>query len=541
MDFIQRSIRNKLLMISGTGTVLLLAASLSGLWLSWSSIRAFDHEVEGRRNDARNILEMEVSFKTQVQEWKDVLLRGGDATAMDKYWGNFEKEELKTRDLALSLQQSLRSPKAKELLRQFLAAHQNMGIAYRTGLQAFKDSNFDPKAGDRAVKGIDRAPTELLAQAAHETGEIAAQTSSLVLGSGYRGIIVSLGLMVAAVALAFFAFLWLVKNNIVTPANQLVVDLGRLAKGDFSMSISHTTVDEIGNVADSAELIRTDLGAIIAKLNSLAAEISNSAGSLSDTAHQVVNASTRQSEATASTSAAVEQMAVSIASVAENADSLKQISHDSLARSTEGNISLSSLIGELSAVESSVEGIAASVTEFVHSTEAIAQIARHVKDIAEQTNLLALNAAIEAARAGEQGRGFAVVADEVRKLAEKSAQFAGQIDKITVSLGGQSEAVGNAVAQGQQSLRSSQEMLENVATVLSEASLSVNRTSGGVDNIAQAVNEQKAASNEIAHNVEKIAQMTEENMSAIQKNSAAAERVQQLSSALLDMAAHFRV
>ena len=192
-------------------------------------------------------------------------------------------------------------------------------------------------------------------------------------------------------------------------------------------------------------------------------------------------------------------------------------------------------------MESSVEGIAASVAKFVHSAEAITQITSHVKDIAEQTNLLALNAAIEAARAGEQGRGFAVVADEVRKLAEKSAQSASQIDQITITLGEQSVSVGKTVERGQQSLQSSQDMLENVAMALGEASHSVNQTTRGVENIAQAVNEQKAASNEIAHNVEKIAQMTEENMAAIEKNSIAADRLQQLSATLSDMVGRFKV
>ena len=348
-------------------------------------------------------------------------------------------------------------------------------------------------------------------------------------------------LMLVVAALSFFLSYTAITKLVYKPAHQLIRDMSRLAQGDFSTPITHLSPDGIGKIAASAELIRTDLGAIFVKLNELTAEVSKTASDLSATTLQVVSGSIQQSEATASTSAAVEQMAVSLASVAENTDSVKRTSKDSMARSTEGNVSLSSLIGELAAVETSVEGIAASVAEFVHSAEAITQITRHVKDIAEQTNLLALNAAIEAARAGEQGRGFAVVADEVRKLAEKSAQSASQIDQITVALGAQSVSVGKTVQQGQQSLQASQDMLENVAMALGEASHSVSQTTQGVDNIAQAVNEQKAASNDIAHNVEKIAQMTEENMTAIQKNSSVADRLQQLSSTLLGMVGRFKV
>jgi methyl-accepting chemotaxis protein len=339
----------------------------------------------------------------------------------------------------------------------------------------------------------------------------------------------------------FFVVGWII-SHVTYPTKELQQTMLKMqADGDLTKRVPIHSMDEIGQTGMAFNALANNFQTIVGQMHGYADQVVSSAHALAADTANIVSGSQRQSEAASNTASAVEEISVSIASVAENANQVASLSTESMVRANKGQASLTEMMGEIAQVEGAVHMMADSVSAFVKSTQTITSMTQQVRDIAEQTNLLALNAAIEAARAGEQGRGFAVVADEVRKLAEKSAQSASQIDIVTKTLGDQSEQVERNVQSGLLSLQSSQKHMQEVAAVLVQANEAVSSVNAGVDDITASVNEQKRTSEEITRNVENIASMAEANHSSVQGAVRAVGMMESVAEELKKSVGHFKV
>jgi methyl-accepting chemotaxis protein len=350
-------------------------------------------------------------------------------------------------------------------------------------------------------------------------------------------------LVALGVSMLLLGFIWyFIRNAVTEPIQRMVVGLRSIVsgEGDLTRRLDVSGTDEIGVASQVFNEMMAKFSGLVQHLSNIATQVSSAARQLVASADNAANLSVLQRETSTSAASAVEQMVASIAMVAQSAEEVREHSRESLRRSDAGTASLSRLRGGVSQVETTVRGIADSVGQFVLSTEAITHITAQVKELADQTNLLALNAAIEAARAGEQGRGFAVVADEVRKLAEKSASSANEIDQITHTLAQQSGAVTHSIDNAIVHIAASLESVLLVEGVLAAASESVAAVDQGLDNISRATSEQQKAGVEVAADIEKIAAMAHDNSAVANQTAAAARDLESLANEQQGTVGRFR-
>ena len=351
------------------------------------------------------------------------------------------------------------------------------------------------------------------------------------------------GAAIGALGALLLIIYFLTQHFVTAPLDQLRQGLRDIARGegDLTRRLPVRGKDEVGQSAFVFNQMMDNFQQLVRQVRDAASQVSSRVAALSESADQVSQSSHQQDAKSSFAASAVEQLVASISSIAQSAEHVQQQSQESLNRANEGSRNLDTLLTEMRVVEQAVKEMADSVNNFVRNTESITNMTREVKDIAEQTNLLALNAAIEAARAGEQGRGFAVVADEVRKLAEKSSRSASEIDATTANLSAQSVAVRRSIESGLHHLEGSQIAVTTVSNILQATNGSVTEVGHGLDSIASATEQQRRFSGDVEASIEAIAGMARNNTGTVEQTAAAAHDLKDLADGLSKLVGRFKV
>jgi len=382
------------------------------------------------------------------------------------------------------------------------------------------------------VKTIDGMAEALHERAVSHFNENIETASRFVLFMGGVGL---------AVVTLFCIFGLLIVRSINRPLRVLLAGVEQVASGDFTVDLRMDSKDEMGSIAAALQRMTESLRGTFRGIRNETRGVAGQARSLLEAARSLQENGERQQGQVEQVAASATEMSQTIMDVAGNASSANETTSHSLETAQSGRKVVEQVVGSINRLRDGVEAAAASLTELGRSSREIGDIVSVIQDIADQTNLLALNAAIEAARAGEQGRGFAVVADEVRKLAEKTARAT---DEIAGKIGRMQGNTGDSIRvmeEGQRLADQSVEYARQAGETLGEIVQGSETVSDMVQRIAAATEQQSSAAEEVSRSMEDSAEQVQAMVRLSSGVRGSAEELRQVVGRLEEMVSRFRI
>lgn len=515
--FFKYSLRTQMLTLLGVGLMLVLCSALVCFSLFANSLNTYNALLTRSAQASMYVNEASLAFKRQSQAF----------SSAERGLAVFETEERKVREclanvLALDMDLSL---KAK--VNDLLSAHQVFGDQYRERHNAVATTGVD-NGTDRPVSEQMSALVEQLYQDTQtQLGQVDAHAERI----GWVG---TLALLLVSVLTWLFG-MWLINRNLITPLRGLMVSIVQLSQGHFGQRINSHRGDELGRLAKATDALHDVLSDTFAGLKHGTRQLDTASDELKTIASQLGQGVENQGLRTDQVATAMQEMASAAQEVASHTAQAARAADDAENATQQGEKAMLGMVKSINDIRDEITGTASVIHRLEADSGRIGEVLAVIHSIAEQTNLLALNAAIEAARAGEQGRGFAVVADEVRNLAQRTAQSTAEINTIIEAVQKGAERAVQAIESGKRSSENGVEQVRQAGEILSGVTGAVQTIRDMSQQIATAAEEQTLVTEDISRNLCELVAIAASNQESVRRTEGASKNLHHVSSTLAEL------
>lgn len=534
------SVLGKILGITGlsAGAVVVSAVvAFAGMWSVVQQYHDLERQVVGELKEEA-ALQREITAETIA--WKNYLIRGQDEAQREVYWRRVVEAQDAAEAYMDELHETVSYPSAESALNRLQEAHAGYVERLDQARETLQANGFDVQAVEDELAGETQPVQDALRELETASAQYAESAATAMDERAFRrasfgALGMGLLLIVAGVVTT-----WLIRSGVTRPLKQVDEDLQRMAEGDFSHAITLDSSDELGTLARSGERLRTDMAKALGEVRDAANEVASAAEELSTVAAETSRGVDQQRSDTDQVASAMNEMSTTVQEVARNATQTAEAAREAQQGSHSGRRTVQENADAVASVNAALQDATSAIEKLDEQTRDIGEVIDVITNVAGQTNLLALNAAIEAARAGEAGRGFAVVADEVRTLAQKTQSSTDRIETIV-------EEVRHGTQAAVDTIKVSHERAQVAEGKAAEATQALDTIDAGVQvitdltgQIATATEEQSSASEEINRNVSSMSDVASSNAASVNQIASSGRQLTQLAASLQDLAGRFR-